>query len=187
MKYNNIYFRGTILSLLLVVAWVATSCTFDFVRSDPPIKIILMSSHDEDKDGEYDRYVIAKDEDDSWSLRQEPELTDDDCGVFTLHSLVNGKVALKTCHDKYVTAPKTGDVREDWKLTQETQLTDCGQFDLYELGGGRVAFRTCDGNFLTAGDGGWKPELAWSIVAETGILNEWEKFMLVEYNLNGIR
>jgi hypothetical protein len=129
-------------------------------------KVILESFHD--------RYVTALGGE-GWWLKQEPDLSD--CGGFTLRYLDNGKVALVTCYDRYVTAPKTG-TRSDWRLWQESELGDCGQFVLHNLGRDGFAFETCAGHFLTAGDGGWPGELAWAIVGETDTIGGWERFKL---------
>ncbi len=152
--------------VLLLTALTSASCTFELIRPQPPQVVILKSFHN--------RYVIAMGEADNWSLRQETELSD--CGRFTLRHLANGKVALETCHHKYVTAPKNGAAREDWLLGQEDKLKDCGQFELYELGNNRVTFKTCAGRFFTAGDGYWPADLAWTLVGETRNLDAWEIF-----------
>jgi hypothetical protein len=144
------------------------------VTPTPFPKVALLSFHG--------RWVTAIGGGGGWLLRQEPEPSD--CGWFTLHHLDNGKVALVTCHDRYVTAPKTGVTRSDWRLWQESELDDCGQFVLYDLGGDHVAVETCAGNILTAGDGGWPGELAWAIVGETDDIKDWERFkMLQPYTL----
>lgn len=136
----------------------------------PPEEIALLSFHEQ--------YVIADGEDDNWAIRQKPELKE--CGWFTLEYLTNGKIFLKTCNGMYVTAPESGDKRQDWMLMQELEPGDCGQFDLYELGNNKVALKTCAGNFLTAGDNGlgWEGELSWAIVGETDILDDWEYFTI---------
>jgi hypothetical protein len=120
------------------------------------------------------RFVAASGGGGGWLLRQEPGLSE--CVWFTLHWLENGKVSLKTCHDRYVTAPETGTTRADWMLWQEPELTDCGQFVLRELSDG-VAFETCAGRFFTAGDGGWDPP--WSVGAATKVLLDWEIFTVL--------
>jgi hypothetical protein len=136
----------------------------------PSPKVALVAFHG--------RYVTSMGEDDDWSLRQKPELGD--CGWFTQHHLANGKIALETCHGRYITAPRTGTERQDWMLGQESGLGPCGQFDLYELGSDRVAFKTCAKKFFTAGDGNWPPPLQWSVVAETDILLDWEIFTVLQ-------
>ena len=166
MKDNKILFHKAILLLLVVL--VTTSCII--IRPPPPRKITFKSHHG--------RYVTAMGEEDDWALRQEIELSD--CGWFTQHHLANGKIALKTCYGRYVTAPKSGASRRDWMLGQESKLGNCGQFDLYELGSDRVALKTCAGNFFTAGDGSWPPPLQWSVVAETDILQDWEIFTVLQ-------
>jgi hypothetical protein len=135
----------------------------------PPIEVAFKSSHG--------RYITALGEADGWALRQEAELSD--CGWFTQHHLANGKIALETCHGRYITAPQTGAQRLDWMLGQTSELSGCGQFDLYDLGDDRVAFKTCAGNFSTAGDGDWPPPLQWSVVAETDVLLDWEIFTVL--------
>jgi hypothetical protein len=133
-------------------------------------RVALMSSHG--------RYVTAKGGGGGWSLRQEPDLTD--CGWFTLRHLDNGKVALITCHGRYVTAPESGTTRADWLLWQESELHECGQFVLHDLGGDGIAFETCAERYFTAGDGGWEPELEWSVVAKTNVLQAWERFTVLQ-------
>jgi hypothetical protein len=156
--------------LLLLVVLVTTSCTFEFIKPPPPIEVVFKSHHGQ--------YVTAMGAGDGWSLKQEPEL--DNCGRFTQHHLANGKIALVTCYDRYVTAPDNGTTRWDWMLGQESELGKCGQFDLYDLGSDRVAFRTCAGKFFTAGDGGWPPGLEWSIIAETDNMDAWEIFTVLQ-------
>jgi hypothetical protein len=168
MRDNRVLFRTAI---LLLVVLVSTNCTFEIRRPPAPEEVALKSHHG--------RYIIAMGEDDSWSLRQELDL--DDCGWFTQHHLANGKVALETCHDLYVTAPEGGETRREWMLVQESTLGTCGQFELYDLGNDRVAIRTCAGNFLTAGDGYWPPPLQWLVVAESDVLLEWEIFTVVPH------
>jgi hypothetical protein len=168
MEDNKSLFRMTI--LLLLVALVATSCTFEFIKPPPPIEVAFKSHHGQ--------YITAMGADDDWFLRQEPELSD--CGWFIQHHLANGKIALVTCHGKYVTAPETGTERQDWMLGQESKLGDCGQFELYYLGSDKVALRTCAGKLLTAGDNTWSPPVQWSVVAETDILQAWEIFTVLQ-------
>jgi hypothetical protein len=168
MKDNKVLLQIAI--LLLLVGLASTSCTFEVVKPPPPKEVAFKSFHD--------RYVIAKGEYDGWSLRQETELSK--CGLFTQHHLANGKIALETCHGRYITAPRTGTERQDWMLGQESGLGPCGQFDLYELGSDRVAFKTCAKKFFTAGDGNWPPLSQWSVVAETDILLDWEIFTVLQ-------
>ena len=153
-------------TVLLLAALTSASCTFELVKPQPPQVVALKSFHN--------RYVTATGESDNWRLKQKTELSD--CGRFTLRHLANGKVALETCHHKYVTAPKDGAAREDWTLGQNDSLNDCGQFELYELGGNRLALKTCAGRFFTAGDGYWPADLAWTLVGETRNLDAWEIF-----------
>ena len=163
--------------LLALAALVPTSCTFEIIPPSPSITVTLVSFHS--------RYVTALGEQDGWKLTQEAELGP--CGRFILHRLVNGKVSLETCFGRYIVAPSGCDSRRGCILRQESELGDPEQFDLYELGpdelgNDTVAFRTREGRFFTAGDAGlgWEGELAWSVVAETTILDEWEKFTLLQ-------
>jgi hypothetical protein len=150
----------------LIGTAVAETLTAIAVTQTP--KVALVSFHG--------RHVTAAGAGGGWLLRQEQDLSD--CGWFTLHYLDDGKVALMTCHDRYVTAPKTGATRSDWRLWQESELDDCGQFVLYDLGGDDVALETCAGNVLTAGDGAWPGALAWAVVAETDTILDWERFKM---------
>jgi hypothetical protein len=97
-----------------------------------------------------------------------------------MYHLDDGKVALKTCHDRHVTAPMIGSTRPDWKLWQESELGECGKFILYDLGGDKVAFETCANHMLTAGDGGWPEGLAWAVVGETDDILDWERFAVLQ-------
>lgn len=175
--------------LLLLVALASTSCTFEIMDLEatriasatktagvtptatllPSRKIALKSVHGQ--------YITAMGGDDDWVLGQDTGLGP--CGWFTLQRYANGKISLVTCHDRYVTSPESGHDNADWLLGQEPELSDCGQFDLYELGGDRVAFRTCAGRFFTPGDYSW-PGLEWLVVAGTEMLDEWEKFTVLQ-------
>jgi hypothetical protein len=167
MRDNKVLFHITIPLLLVVLA--SKSCTFEFIRPLPPIEVAFKSFHG--------RYVTAMGEDDNWALGQETELRD--CGWFTLHHLANGKIALETCYDRYVTAPQNGTTRRDWMLGQESELGKCEQFDLYDLGSERVAFKTCADKFFTAGDGNWPPGLEWSVIGEADNMEAWEIFTML--------
>jgi hypothetical protein len=133
-------------------------------------KVALLSFHG--------RYVTAMGAGGGWLLKQKPDLSP--CGWFTLHHLGNGEVTLRTCYDRYVTAPKTGDTRSDWMLWQESERGDCGEFVLHDLGRDGVALETCAGRFVTAGDGNWPGELAWSLVGEADTVKEWERFKILQ-------
>jgi hypothetical protein len=148
---------------------IAATQTAITPTAPPPQKVALVSFHG--------RYVVAAGAGDGWLLRQEPDLTD--CGWFTLNYLDDGKVTLKTCHDRYATAPKAGTTRSDWRLWQEPDLDECGRFTLYDLGSDNVVIETCEGNVLTAGDGGWPEDLAWAVVGETDDLKDWERFTIL--------
>jgi hypothetical protein len=167
MKETRLLFRiGTVIGLAVLIS----GCTLQFVDPPPPIVIALQSFHG--------LYVTAQGEGEGWKLSQMTELGD--CGWFTLTSLANGKVTLKTCHDRYVTAPASGTEDIDWIITQETKLGRCGQFDLYKLGSDRIALKTCENKFITAGDGNWPGDLAWSLVGKTEDLMDWEKLTMLE-------
>jgi hypothetical protein len=168
MEDKRVLFQLTILSLLL--ATLATSCLFEIIVPAPPEDVVIKSFHD--------RYVIASAAEEDSTLGQEDEFSN--CGWFTLEHLANGKVTLKSCDERYITAPdpEDGSPREEWLLSLQDELDGCGQFDMYKLGGERVAFRTCAGRFWTAGDGNWPGSLAWSVVAETDYLDAWEIFTL---------
>jgi hypothetical protein len=155
-----------LLSFWLIFA--LSGCLIEIPPTPVPHDIVLKSFHG--------RYVIAQNGAEGWTLTQKPGFTE--CGWFNVQYLINGKVALESCHGRYITSPEDGSTRGDWLLSQQTELSDCGQFDMYELGGDRVAFKTCAGNFWTAGDGGWPTELAWSVVAETDYLDAWELFTM---------
>jgi hypothetical protein len=131
-------------------------------------EVVLMSFHGQ--------YVTAMGVGGGWLLRQEPDLGD--CGWFTLQHLGNGKVSLMTCHNRYVTAPRTGATRKDWVLWQDSELGECGQFVLHESSEG-VAFETCAGRFFTAGEDSWEPGLEWSVIAETFDKLAWELFTVL--------
>lgn len=169
MRDNKVPVHIALLPVL--AALVSTSCTFEVIPPPPSITVAFVSFHG--------RYVTALEEAD-WRLTQETELGP--CGRFILHRLVNGKVALETCFGRYIAAPSGCDSRRGCILRQESELGDAEQFDLYELGNDTVAFRTYEERFFTAGnDGlGWEGELAWSVIAETKILDDWEKFTLLE-------
>jgi hypothetical protein len=131
-------------------------------------RVALMSFHD--------LYVIAKGKEDGWALKQETRL-DVKCGWFAVSPQGDGKVALLTCYNRYVTASRTGITRRDWLLRQETKLDECGKFTIHDLGNGEVAFETCAGRFFTAGNDSWSG-LQWLLVAETKEIQDWEKFAL---------
>jgi hypothetical protein len=131
-------------------------------------RVALLSFHD--------LYITAKGEDNDWVLRQETKL-DEKCGWFTQIRQDNGNVALLTCYNRYVTAPRTGITRRDWLLRQEFNLDDCGKFIIHDLGGGDVAFESCAGRYFTAGNDTWTGT-QWLVVAETENLLAWERFRL---------
>lgn len=167
---------------------VLTGCLSVFPPAfPPPSDVTIQTTHQ-------NWYIIAQDQDDNWSLRQ--RATFDECGRFTMYELPrdevdgNRTIALKTCHNRYVTVPR-GDLtrpnqppetRRDRMAWQETRAGDCAQFTLVEQGDGTVAFKTCGGGYLTAGDAGvgWEDPLKWAIVVENATVDDWERFTLKE-------
>jgi hypothetical protein len=115
---------------------------------------------------------------DNGTLQQKQDL--DDCGRFTLQRLDDGKVALKTCHEQYVTAPMTATTYSYWVVTQSPDLSDCGRFVLHDLGDVRVAFGTCAGRYLTAVSDEGEPSVEWYVIAHTYELDAWETFTMVQ-------
>jgi hypothetical protein len=144
-------------------ATVAASCTARDAPM-PPVDIALRSIHG--------RYLTALSGDNGWQIGQETELGP--CGWFTQYDLGCGMVALKTCHERYITAPTHSETRARWALTQERELGDCGHFEMYDLGRD-VALRTCAGRFWTPGDHTWEPDVQWTVVGETEDLMDWER------------
>jgi hypothetical protein len=106
----------------------------------------------------------------------------------------NRAIALKTCWNRFVTAPRidavevepqwfeTADARLYRMVWQESRPGDCAQFTLVEQSDNTVAFKTCGGRYLTAGDAGvgWEGPLNWAIIVENPIAEDWEKFILQE-------
>ncbi len=70
------------------------------------------------------------------------------------------------------------DQAEKWLLGQDPGLGDCEQFKMEEQPDAKVAFKTCADMVVTAADGGWPGDMAWSVVAETNEIKDWEKFTL---------
>ena len=164
---------------------VLTGCHSIFPPAlTPTSNMVIQTAHK-------DWYVIAQDQNDNWSLRQRAVL--DECGRFTVYDIDkdgqgNRTIALKTCHNRFVTVPR-GDVtrtnqpvetRRDRMAWQEERPGDCAQFTLVEQGDGTVAFRTCGGKYLTAGNAGegWGPPVEWAIVVENDKAEAWEKLKL---------
>jgi len=130
-------------------------------------KVVLFSYHD--------LYVIAMGAADGWVLKQDTHL--DNCGWFTLIPQANGKVAILTCFNRYITSPRVGNKPQDWILQQEAQLDECGKFTVSDEGDGKYAFKTCAERYFTATDNTWG-DLSWLIVAQTKDLKDWERFFL---------
>jgi hypothetical protein len=145
----------------------------------PSIEVAFVSAHD--------RYVTAEGEDEHFLLRQEPELGE--CGWFTQQGLHNGKITLKTCYDRYVTAPimanapLVGADDQDWRIWQQDELGDCGQFTLHDFGNA-VALETCAQRYLTAGDYGWPDELQWAVIGRRDDVLSWEQFTVLHLVAN---
>jgi hypothetical protein len=129
-------------------------------------RVVLFSFHD--------LYVIAKGQGDGWVLKQETRL-DDKCGWFKVIPQSDGKVALLTCYNRYVTSSRTGRERQDWVLRQETRLDECTKFTVHDLGNGVFAFETCAERYFTAGNGSWG-DLSWLIIAQAKQVLDWERF-----------
>ena len=121
-------------------------------------------------------YVTAMDGDQGWWLGQEPE--PGDCAKFALLPLPDGKVAIRTCYQKYVTAPTMCGTDTDCALKQKADLGPCGQFTMYRLQTGEVAFETCVGRYFTALDSNREPALQWVVIARHDVLDRWERFKL---------
>ena len=157
---------------MLLLVLIITSCSrlVPIPPTPAPKDLVIKSPHG--------RYVIAQNEDERWALTQKPGFTE--CGWFNVQYLSNGKVALESCHGRYVTAPGDVESKEEWILVQEAGLKECGQFDMYELGEDRVAFKTCAGNFWTAGNVDWPAGLKWSVVADTDYMDQWEILVVQE-------
>jgi hypothetical protein len=150
-----------------IASYAATLTAAVTPTSTPLPRVALVSFHD--------RYVTALKESDGWLLKQIG--VPSECGLFTLDYQPNGKVTLKTCNDRFVTAPRSGSTRADWQVWQDSAAGDCGQFTPEHYGKG-VAFKTCAGKYLTAGDDSWPPPLQWSVVAETDKVDKWEVFTM---------
>jgi hypothetical protein len=158
--------------LLLLISLVALSgCHPLFLSANTTSSKIALKSY-------HGSYITALGEGEGWSLKQNDESEPGACGWFTQYHLANGKIALLTCHGRFVTAPRRGTTRLDWEVWQESGLGDCGQFVVVAQGNG-FALETCAGKYLTAGDGNWEPPLQWGIVAETDAVQAWEIFTLV--------
>jgi len=165
--------RITSSSLLIICLVVLTGCHRFLVPANAPSsKIALTTAHG--------RYVIAQGKDKGWSLSQSDDREPGQCGWFTLYDLgedelKNHRVALKTCWDRFITAPRRGTSRLDREAWQESGLGDCGQFTL-ERHGDAFALKTCAGKYLTAGDDGREWPMPWAIVVENPKVDEWEMF-----------
>ena len=160
---------GVAIAVLLVVV-----ALLFFLK--PPQKVALLSYHN--------RYVTALGQDDGWGLKQVSKSELDKCGKFYLIHLINGKVALLTCYDRFITAPwrpnkNWSDYQDEkWLLGQGLGLDDCAQFKLAEQPDGKVAFKTCADMVVTAADSSWPGDMAWSVVADTNEIKDWEEFTL---------
>lgn len=160
-------------ALLVVILFGLTSChPFVLPAHTPSSKIAMKTAHG--------RFVIAQGKDKGWSLWQSDDREPGECGWFTLYDLGedelgNHGVALKTCWDRFVTAPRRGTSRLDREVWQESGQGDCGQFTLERRGDG-FALKTCAGKYLTAGDDGREWPVPWTIVVENPKVDEWEMF-----------
>ena len=183
-------------ALLICSLVVLTGCRGVFPPAFTAISKISLQPADPSHEG---RYVIAQGENDNWSLRQRTERPD--CAWFTLYDLDkddvgNRIVALKTCHNRFVTVPRGDTTRPDtrWETRrsrmawQELRPGDCALFILEPQNDRTVAFKTCGGRYLTAGAGaaadgaepnGWEPPVEWALIVENPIVQDWEKFKLL--------
>jgi signal transduction histidine kinase len=159
----------------VAIAGLLVAAALLYFLFKPPQQVAILSYHD--------RYVTALGDADGWVLKQEEVLGE--CGKFILIPQINGKDALLTCHDRFVTAPwranpsEPGNTHdEQWLLGQEPGLGECEQFDFLPQEDDIVAFGTCAGVVVTAGDGMWPGDMAWTMVTETDKIQDWEKFKL---------
>lgn len=177
-KKETPHYKQAALHWGLAIAGLLGLAGLSFIIFKPPQQVIIRTQHNNFGD----RYVTALGVDGDWRLTQDYEVSD--CGKFTMIHR-GDKTALLTCHDRFITAPwmpNEGLVKPEhdkqWLIWQDSNLGECGLFDLVELSNGKVALRTCTGMVITAADGNWPGELAWSLVAETGEIKEWEAFTL---------
>ena len=176
-------------ALLICSLVVLTGCRGVFPPAFTTVSKISLQPVDPSHEG---RYVIAQGENDNWSLRQRTERPD--CAWFTLYDLDkddvgNRIVALKTCHNRFVTVPRGDTTRPDtrWETRrdrmawQENMPGDCARFTLESQGNDNYAFKTCGGRYLTAGiaGSGWAPPVDWAVIVENPIVQEWETFKVL--------
>lgn len=93
---------------------------------------------------------------------------------FTLFYRGESKIALRSSHNRYVTAIRG----KPWALRASAQ--DVGktqEFTLIEMGDKRAAFRTAYDKYITAMND--EPGRNWVLRAETNKIQAWEKFTLV--------
>lgn len=182
----------TYIAIALLLIWglaVLTACRSVF---PPPFTATTKISLQSADPGHEGRYVFAQDKNEDWLLTQRTGR--DDCAWFTLLDLGkdeedNRIVALKTCHNRFVTVPrgdterpdKRQETRRDRMAWQELRPGDCARFTLEQQSDGTVAFRTCGHRYLTAGDDGvgWASPLEWAIVVENPMVEAWEKFNML--------
>jgi hypothetical protein len=154
----------------------------------PPQTVELVTYHAVSADRYEARWITALGEELDWTLTQERKTG----GCSRFYLIPRGdKVALLTCNDRFITAPRmpnpgTLSTQHDsrWRLWQDTGLGECGMFTIEDRPndpnrpGDLVAFRTCSDMVITAADGNWEGEMAWAVVAETGVINTWEEIAL---------
>jgi hypothetical protein len=110
-----------------------------------------------------------------------PVLTDTPPPTSTPGVVATKVVALKTYHNRYVTATDeideaTGEVT-DWKLEAETTEIEAWEiFTLLCLDDGKIAFRTFHDRYVTAMGGDWD----WILRAETRDRLAYEEFIVVQ-------
>lgn len=163
------------ISLILAVVISAGCHRLAVPAGTPSTRVALRSYHG--------RYVIAQGAAQSWSLHQDVDLGQNDCGWFTHYDVGqdgvgNAQIALETCYGRFVTAPRRGTTRLDREVWQESGLGDCGKFTM-ERHGDRFALKTCAGTYLTAGDAGWEAPMQWAIVVGADKVQDWELFEII--------
>lgn len=151
------------------------------------ITVALQSFHD-------GRFVTATGLEEDWVLRTEPQPLD--CQFFTLQCLDDGKISLKTCHGKYVTA-MDAEAGRDWMLRAEAtgpreweqftmvdpetkEALPCSDLFWRQLSRGekvKIGLKTAHGKYVTAMNA--ENERDWMLRAETTQLGDWETFTVV--------
>lgn len=170
--------RTAMLALILTAVLSVTGCGHAYIHIQAPAtsKIALQANNGNGK------YVIALEENsDGISYLGQTDNLDDPCSWFSLRRLDSNKVALLSCHNKYVTAPQIGgDAKIDWALYQRRGLSKCGEFSWLELNEGQVALISCAARFVTPGTdiAGWEGA-EWLVIGQVTDLKDWEKLTVL--------